>query len=300
MRIGWVFVLLCAVATAAPGPIPEEVAAMLLSPRADLRAFAEKLLKVRPEAFATEVRATADKHRADPKAWITELEKAAQDASGERKRRVERMLDALLGGQDAHVGVNAHVVAVPKALADRILTTKGPEAWDKWWGWIRADKKSEEFLTRALPGRDARLARVKAGKRISYVKDMQIDERGMVVDPVIATVEAGLELEWRPRLNKDRTAVRLETKAKLVRVKRPIAFVEVQRSNKKFRVQRPELTTYSHEQAVVLRVGGCAAYRFPLEPIEKEGHVALVLLRANVGGPLPFQPPPKAKAGAGG
>jgi hypothetical protein len=290
MRLWCLAGLLCAAAQAASGPVPEEVAAMLLSPREDLQAFALRLLKVRPEAFAVEARAKADKHRADPKAWIAALEKEAGTATGERKRRVERMLDALLGGQDAHVGVNAHVVVVPKQLAERILAS---EAWDQWWAWIRAEARSEEILARALPGRDARLVRARAGKRISYVKDMEIDERGTVVDPVIGTIETGLVLEWRPRLNKDRTAVRLETKATLVDVKRPIEFVEVQRSDKKFRVQKPEVKTYTHAQDVVLRVRGCAAYRFPLVPVEKQGQVALVLFRANVGSPLPFLPPPR-------
>lgn len=284
-------------------PSPEETAALLLSPNAEARARGRAVLDAGPgRAYEREVIAIVGERAGARGAWIEELEARAEDAEGPERLMLQRMLEALHDARDATIGVDVYFVAVPPALARRILGEDGatvvhaaPGAWDGWWRRILAEDDAEVLLRRALPTRDAKEASFKRVRETSYVKEYERREEGtaVILDPVVARVEAGLSMRWRPHLSGDRAFVTLDCRIVVSELVDPMKTAPVVIDGHTVQVQVPEVRKLEVDQSVTLPVGGHAAWRIPEPGAKDDARVVLVLLRAVLGDPLPVEGPPE-------
>jgi len=303
-------VCLCAVAASAGLPEPEETAALLLSPAAVYRARGRAVLDGDPgREYERAVVAVVGQRAGERGAWIDELDARAEEASGPELLRIQRMLDALRGARDATIGVDLYFVAVPPALARRILgegeptvAHAAPGAWEEWWRRIRADKSAEVILRRALPTRDTREAAFRAVRRTSYVKRYDSEKTGdaVVLDPVVDAVEAGVAMRWRPHLSDDGAFVTLDCAIEVSELVQPIASRQLEIEGHTVQIQVPEVHRLEMGQSVTLPVGGHCAWRLPEPGAKDDARVVLVLLRAVLGDPLPVEAPapaPESEAG---
>ena len=298
--------LLALSARAGPRDAPEEVAAMLLSPDPSAREGGLALLKEAPGAYTSAVLKAIAGHAFNRGGWIVELEKRSKKASGELLARTHRMLALLNDSSEENLGVEVYFVRLPKELAagilggaESVVYPPQGEAWKKWWVAVRGDRRSKELLRRAIAGRDGRPVMTRSVRKTSYVEDLVVVDQGSGrLRTVLGEVEAGLTIRWTPRLSPDGRTITLATDLTLVTLKKPIAVEQVRRGSHKVQVQRPEVTTTRRQRTLTLPVRGYAAIRV-LEN-EEEETVAILLLRAAVGKPLPLLAPPRATGGSAG
>lgn len=290
--------MLLALAGAAAAESPDELAAMLLSPNEKLRSHAARQVTA-DNAIAVLRHMT--RWAANRAAWVDALEARAKEVEGAELAKVQRMLRHLAGAQREHIGVDVYFVSMPKEMGLRILgdveatVVHGAKsrAWTQWWQWIRDDKRTEEFLSRAVAGEDTRPASAKHLRQVSYVKDYKLVEQGKALDPVLGVLQTGVSIAWTPSLSEDQRHITLDVELKRATLKRPIATAEIRRGERMVKVQRPDVSRVEMRKRISLPAGGQCAWRVPDPEAEAAGTIRLVLLRAAHGEPLPLDAPTK-------
>ncbi len=278
----------------APRPHPEECAALLLSPDPARRAAALSL--VDKPGYAREVLDAIGRRGHDTARWLADLAALAATAEGEKLQRIERTRDALIGGEEKNVGVDFYAVSVPHAFAEALLGERrgllvGEEegAWGRLWERILDEAASETLGWIAITGRDRCPAEARVQRRLSYVADLKLDDRG-VVDPVLGALTVGATLRWTPRLSADGAFLTLDCDLVVSDIVRPMGVREVALGAVKGQVQQPDLHAVSARRTLSIPNGGYAAVGLP-----GERATTLILLQAVVGAPR-CEPPPSRPA----
>ena len=287
----WLTLLLCSAVVAGPDvPMPEETAALLLSPNQRLREQGRELIaRDLGRRYERDVIGRLARWAGDREGWIATLEKRSSSASGIELRRVQRMLGHLADVKDETIVVEILFVAVPPAVAGRILAPGGGTAihaagpaWKSWLGALRSDKAAEILFQRSIPTRDTRPASFSIGRQVSYVKRYDHDEQRNVVSTVVETIEAGVKMSWTPQVSADRRFLTLHAEIQLTDLERPIPTSEIRLGGRVLKLQVPRIETLTMRQSVTLPTGGSCAWRIPDPAAKPQDHAVLVLLRSSV------------------
>jgi len=264
-------------------PSAERCAAMLLSPNPEVRKAGRDALAEVDAAAVLKILAERAHARGD---WVAALEKELPDSQGLRHKEIRDLLAILQDSTEDNVGVDLVILSVPRPAARALLGKGLPAiahrdgaAWEGWWATIATVKGAEQLFKASLPGKDAHTVAVEQKRKISYVKDFEV--RGNIGSPVVAELEAGLFLKWRPTVARDGAHVTIDFDMTVRDVVRPIATQEKTVGKLKVRIQVPERTETHDRTSLTLRLGGCGAYLFP----RKGDDALLVFARARLGAP---------------
>jgi len=277
-----------------PPPLPEECAAMLLSPDAERRAAGLRLID--DAAYARDVLRAVARRGHDIPRWLADLAAEAATARGDDLLRIERTRDALIGGEGVNIGVDFYAVSVAHAFAEALLGERrgqlvGEEggAWVRLWDRIVDEATSETLGWIAVTGRERCPAEARVQRRISYVSELRVGEGG-IVDPAIGSLTVGATMRWIPVLSADRNFLTLDCDLVVSDIVRPIAVREVAVGASKGQVQQPELHAATARRTLTIPKGGYAVLGLPAEKA-----TTLILLQAVVGAPR-CEPPPSRPA----
>lgn len=267
-------------------PAPEELAAMLVSPRAEHRDAAGKILaRDLGDDYERKLLIEITRWAHTPEAWIEDLERRAKGASGAELKRVHRMLDVLKGAVDAHLSLDLHFIAVPKDVAVRVLGVGMPtvvhtntKTWNAWWADVRRTKGTEAFFKRTLTCRDTRPAKIEVLRKTSYVAEYRFDKETSVIHPVIKQATSGTTMAWTPFVTDDGRFATLHFDIKVENLVKPIKTAHVTVGGQKVKIQVPETVAVSSRTVVTVPLAGYGAWRFPADAGDLE---LLVLVRAQ-------------------
>jgi hypothetical protein len=282
-------------------PSAERCAAMLLSPGEEMRKAAKAALadagSAKYNAAVLEVLAERAHSRT---AWIAVLEKELSDSSGPRHKEVRELLRILKGSTEDNIGVDLVMVSLPRPDALRVLGSGlpavihgGADAWKRWWSMLGSTKGTKLLFSSSTAGKDALDVSLEKKRQISYVKDFELE--GNIGSPVLAQLEAGLFMKFRPVLSRDGAHVTFDFDVRVLDVVRPIAVEEKTVGGVKVRIQVPEKTESRQRTSLTLPLDGCGAFLYP----RKGDYATIVFVRARLGAPLglPKLPIPEAEVG---
>lgn len=116
-----------------------------------------------------------------------------------------------------------------------------------------------EILTASrLTTFDGQHANVSVLDQVSYVKDFEVrkNENGVMLDPVVGTLQDGLVFDVTPRINEDRTRIAFETRTTWAVLERPIADFTTTIEGHEVTIQIPELRVSRVRKDFEMQAGG--------------------------------------------